>query len=57
MLTCTPLTALLADGTPNNMTFPQIDTESVNDLGGLINTAEVQGAINSLQSGKSPHNM
>ncbi|XDV14300.1 hypothetical protein PO909_002470 [Leuciscus waleckii] len=44
----------IADETPNDMIFLQIDAESVNDLGALIATAEVQGAINSLQSGKSP---
>ena len=43
----------IADDTLNDITFPQIDVESAHDLGGLITTAEVLGAINSLQSSKS----
>ncbi|XDV14321.1 hypothetical protein PO909_014592 [Leuciscus waleckii] len=42
------------NGMLNDMTFLQVDAVSANELGGLITTAEVQEAINSLQSGKSP---
>lgn len=48
---------LIVDGMVNDMTFPQVDAGSANESGGLITTAEVQEAINSLQSGKSPGRM
>ncbi len=44
----------IAHETFNSITFPQINAEAARDLGGPITVVEVQDAIKSLQSNKSP---